>query len=174
MNDTADILNNQALELANSGQYSEAIICLKEAISLQKWNSNLWYNLAITYRDSGDVDMAIETAIAAFFLDDSDIDVINTLATLYLSIKDYELAKTYCDLGINAHPENSQIWNTLGVVCFNTNRLFDASTAFEKAISINPYYYDALFNLRDTYEELGNKKGAYVCEQQMKRLSKTN
>lgn len=174
MIENAETLNCQALELASSGQYTEAIACLKKAIGMQKWNSLLWYNLAITYRDSGDIDMAKETAIMAFDLNDEDIDIIDTLATLYLSTGDYEQALKFCEAGINVHPENARIWNTFGVICFNTKEYEAASSGFERAISIDPYYYDALYNLRDTYQELGNKKGASVCEQQMKRLSKSN
>ena len=46
----------------------------------------------------------------------------------------------------------------------------DAAEAFEMALSIYPNYYDALFNLRDTYLELGNKTGAKECTECMKRL----
>ena len=38
------------------------------------------------------------------------------------------------------------------------------------AISIYPQFYDALFNLRDTYLELGNKTGADECSAIMKNL----
>ena len=45
-----------------------------------------------------------------------------------------------------------------------------ACEAFENAVTINSYYYDALFNLRDTYEELGNKAGYQMCVEQMKNI----
>ena len=37
---------------------------------------------------------------------------------------------------------------------------------------LNPYYYDALFNLRDTYEELGNSNGAADVASRMKEIEK--
>ena len=42
--------------------------------------------------------------------------------------------------------------------------------AFERSVSINPYYYDALYNLRDTYDELGNKAGKEICQERLQKL----
>ena len=59
----------------------------------------------------------------------------------------------------------------MGVVYFNRSDYDLASEAFEHAITIHPYYYDALYNLRDTYAELGNKAGVEMCKEQMKQVS---
>ena len=61
----------------------------------------------------------------------------------------------------------------LGVFYFSEEKYEDAAEAFEMAISIYPQFYDALFNLRDTYLELGNKTGADECTTIMKNLKKT-
>ena len=48
---------------------------------------------------------------------------------------------------------------------------FEAAVeAFEMAISINPAYYDALYNLRDAYLEIGNVKGSRECDELLKNL----
>ena len=44
------------------------------------------------------------------------------------------------------------------------------SLAFEQAVSLYPHYYDALYNLRDTYAELGNKVGQAECARLMAQL----
>ena len=49
----------------------------------------------------------------------------------------------------------------------------EAAQAFELAVSIYPRYYDALYNLRDTYLELGNKQGAKECTECMKNIKPT-
>ncbi len=174
MLETVETLNTQAIEFASNGDFREAIACLKKALGMQKYNSLLWFNLGVTYRDAGETDAAKEALLMAFEIDDEDIDIIEMLASLYQSTGDYAEALKFCMLGTCLYPENARIWNTLGVVFFNTRDYEEACNAFEKAVSINPYYYDALYNLRDTYEELGNKKGAAVCREQMKHISQDN
>lgn len=53
MKENPDSLNSQAIELASQGAYVEAIACFKRAITMVRDSSLLWYNLGITYRDAG-------------------------------------------------------------------------------------------------------------------------
>ena len=41
---------------------------------------------------------------------------------------------------------------------------------FERALCFNPYDANALYNLRDTYEELHNHVGAKECEKRLNEL----
>ena len=66
---------------------------------------------------------------------------------------------------------NSRLWNTLGVIFFNQEEYESAAEAFERAVSINPYYYDALYNLRDTYDELTIEAGKAVCQEKLSNLT---
>ena len=53
MIETVERLNNQAIILAKDGSFKEAIACFARALTIEKDNSLLWYNLALTYRDAG-------------------------------------------------------------------------------------------------------------------------
>lgn len=163
-------LNAQAIELASKGQYIEAIACLKRAISLEKHNHLLWYNLGITYRDAGNLSAAKSALLNAHEINDEDDEVIETLALICFNQGRNEEAMSYCFEGLAGNSQNARLWNTLGVIYFNMNDFSMAAEAFENAIIINPYYYDALFNLRDTYDELGNKAGYQMCVEQMKNI----
>ena len=55
MTENPDVLNTQAIDLAAKGDYDEAIACFKRAIYMENSNHLLWYNLGITYRDSGNL-----------------------------------------------------------------------------------------------------------------------
>ena len=66
MKENPEILNSQAIELASHGQYVEAIACFKRAITIARDNSLLWYNLGITYRDAGMMQLA-KDALPRFF-----------------------------------------------------------------------------------------------------------
>lgn len=170
MKENVASLNTQAIELASSGQYFEAIACLKRAISIEKNNYLLWYNLGITYRDAGDFYAAKSALLKAHEINDEDDEVIETLALVCFNQGCNEEALSYCLEGLANNSQNAHLWNTIGVIYFNTNDFPMACEAFENAVTINSYYYDALFNLRDTYEELGNTAGYQMCVEQMKNI----
>ena len=67
MIETVERLNNQAIILAKDGSFKEAIACFARAITIEKDNSLLWYNLALTYRDAGQLKEA-KDALFIFLL----------------------------------------------------------------------------------------------------------
>ena len=121
-------------------------------------------------QDAGKQDEALLALERAYEINPEDEDTINSLAVLCFRRDDLARALIYCADGILLNPENPQFWNTLGVVYFNQQNYEDASIAFEHAVMRNPYYYDALFNLRDTYEQLGNKNGYEECQKRLQEL----
>ena len=172
MLENPELLNNQAVELAQNGSYTEAIACFMRAISIQKNNANLWYNLGVTYRDSGNAEHAKMAFLQALDIDPVDECTIEALSEICFQKSEFVEAMTYCWEGLDLNPFNSHLWNTLGAVNFNMENFEDASSAFEQALFLNPYYYDALYNLRDTYIELKNFAGAEVCQQKMKEIKR--
>ena len=172
MLENCEKLNNQAINLASKGNFEEAIACLKRAITIEKENYLLWYNLGITYRDAGDLYNAKVSVEKAFIMNPEDPEVIETLALLNLNLGFIDETMRCCALALHINPENAHIWNTIGVVNFKHGNYTDASEAFEHALVVNPYYYDALYNLRDTYEELGNKAGYEECCARLKMWNK--
>lgn len=170
MLETPENLNTQAIELASQGYYKEAVACLNRAITIDKKNYLLWYNLGITYRDMGKIRDAKKAFLQAYNINDIDQDLLETLSVLCFEMKDLDEAFRYCYEGLDLNPTNPRCWNNMGVFNFAEEKYEDAAEAFEMALSIYPNYYDALFNLRDTYLELGNKTGAKECTECMKRL----
>lgn len=173
MTERPDVLNNQAILLAGDGDYPSAIECFKRAIIIERDNYLLWYNLGVTYKDSGDNKNAIDALKRAHQLAPDNIDITETLATLYVHEHKLSAATDLCDEGLKENPFESRLWNLMGVVLFNKELFKDASECFENAVSINPMYMDALYNLRDTYEELKNNFGKQECEKKIKELMRT-
>lgn len=171
MIERSDKLNNQAILLASDGSYTEAIACFKRAIIIEQNNYLLWYNLGVTYRDCGKLDEAVASMKKAWQLKKDNSEVLETLATLCLQLKNIKDAIYYTNIGLNQFPDNPHFWNLMGVCFFQEKQYVEASESFELAVSENPYYLDALYNLRDCYEELGNIKGSKICDQRIKELS---
>lgn len=173
MLESCEKLNNQAIELASQGDFNEAIACFKRAISIENQNPMLWFNLAITYRDSGDMKAAHSALETSFSMNPYNDEVIETMADVCFHLKKYDEAFKYCVFGLNVNPYNSHIWNNMGVIYFNQKNYGGAEEAFEQALTLNPYYYDALYNLRDTYSELNNPEGAAECNKRLKEIRKS-
>lgn len=173
MQETSENLNIQAIELTSQGFYKEAIACFKRAIVIDKNNYLLWYNLGITYRDSGHPKDAKNALLQAYKLNDIDEELLETLSLVCFSLKENDDAFMYAMEAIDLNPMNARCWNNVGVFYFSEEKYEDAAEAFEMAISIYPQFYDALYNLRDTYLELGNKTGADECSAIMKNLKKS-
>ncbi len=174
MIESPENLNIHAIDLANQGCFPEAIACFKKAINFDNTNFLLWYNLGITYRDSGDLESALESLLNAFLLDETDEELIETIATIYHTQGNIDEAFSFCARGLDLNQNNAKFWNLVGVLFFSRTEYSQASTAFESAVTIDPFYYDALFNLRDTYEELGNNAGQEICEERMKSIKNGN
>lgn len=170
MIERADKLNNQAIILASDGDYSSAIACFRRALILEQTNYLLWFNLGVTYRDSGDLEQAENSLEKAFFLAPENEEVLETYATLCLENNKLTKAFELCIQGLDLNNENSHFWNLMGVIFFKKEAYDDASEHFEIAVSLNPYYKDALYNLRDTYIELNNKVGIDECNKKLKNL----
>ncbi|MCM1321557.1 MAG: tetratricopeptide repeat protein [Bacteroides sp.] len=171
MTESSENLNIQAIELASRGEYTEAIACYKRAITIDRENYLLWYNLGITYRDAGNLKLAREALIYSHSLEDTNEEVLETLAVICLTMEEFEAAFSYCAEALELNPDNAHVWNIIGVVYFSKGEYEQAASAFEQAVSLYPHYHDALFNLRDTYQELKNKKGVQECDIKLKQIS---
>ena len=172
MIERSDTLNNQAIILASDGAYTEAIACFKRAIVIDKENYLLWFNLGVTYRDAGKLEDAENALEMAFRIAPEKEDVGETFATICLMQKKLSKVQPICMESLDLNPLNPHMWNLLGVSDFQSENYEEASSYFEQAVSINPYYMDALYNLRDTYSILENKKGEAACDARIRELGK--
>lgn len=171
MIERSDMLNNQAIELASTGNFSDAIACFKRAIFIEKSNYLLWFNLGVTYRDAGDLENARKALYTAYQINPVNEEVIETYATICFNLNQIETSIQLCEEGLDYNPLNAHLWNLMGVNYFRSEKYQTAAECFEQAVWINPYYSDALYNLHDTYEELGNSIGVSECKNRIKDLN---
>lgn len=172
MLENSEKLNNQAVTLAAKGEYDDAIACLKRAITVENENALLWFNLALTYRDAGNISQAKAAIEYAHTINPHDEEIIETLAVLCISAGALDEALFHCTDGLELNPMNPHFWNTAGVIHFNRTEYQMAADCFEHAVSLDPHYYDAVFNLRDTYEELENRVGFQECVRLLASIKK--
>ena len=80
MLESADFLNNQAIELTSRGNFTEAIACYKRAITIERENHLLWFNLGITYQKQGDLRRAKSALSTALEMNPDDQESAEQLA----------------------------------------------------------------------------------------------
>ncbi len=165
-------LNNDGILFAQKGNYKKAISCFKKAIEIKNDNPLFWLNLGITYRDFNKIDLAIEATLQAHKLDLQNHEITNTLIQLFINNSELEKASDLCQKILAADDKNSKTWNLLGIIYFKSELYSKAQNCFETALSIDSFFADALFNLRDTYFELGDEEKAIECDKKFKQLEK--
>jgi len=122
----------------------------------------------LSFLDStGDKDKAIaylETQLAGR---PSDLALINQIATLYQKKGDFTKALEYFEKRANMDPENKETWYTLGVNCWarsyhggvtvsqeEREQVVDEGiVALDKALAIDPDYFEALSYINLIYRE---------------------
>jgi Flp pilus assembly protein TadD len=169
MEETAENLNDCAVSLAGEGNHSEAIACLKKALAMEPSNSVLWFNLSLSYRALGHREDAKNSLIHAAESNPLDADILDTLGVVLHELGEDESADAAYHAALEIEPGNGRIWNNLGVLRFGQENYADACKSFEKAVTLIPDFDDALYNLRDTYDELGRIADRDKCAQILKK-----
>jgi tetratricopeptide (TPR) repeat protein len=150
--------NNKGAELSAKGKYDEAEQNFKLALELAPDDPFVLYNIGFVLLKKGD-----KKEFAKWFglaLDNANSNQKGALALdcglACFEASLYKEAEKYYDIAAPLCADNSaEYWNRVGVLSFVTKKYEKAKECFEKAISLEPDHADALYNLADTYDELG-------------------
>jgi tetratricopeptide (TPR) repeat protein len=116
---------------------------------------------------TGDKDKAITYLEKQLATRPSDLSLINQIATLYQKKGDFTRALEYFEKRANMDPTNKETWYTLGVNCWarsyhgglavsqeEREQVVDKGImALDKALAIDPNYFDALSYINLIYRE---------------------
>lgn len=171
MKESAEFFNDTGVHMSMQGLYTEAIACLKKGLSLEPQNSLLWLNLGLSYYAADMQDDSRYALIKSLKYNPYEADTWDTLGLVLHQGGDIEHAKQAFQSAIKLEPTDGRIWNNYGTLLFNSENYADARKAFETAIMFAPDFGDAVFNLRDTYEELGIKDLAEKCNSILEDLN---
>ncbi|MDR3509722.1 MAG: tetratricopeptide repeat protein [Caulobacteraceae bacterium] len=96
----------------------------------------------------------------------------NNLACALRDLHDYEGAIGVLRPAIQAHPESSPLWNTLGTILSEQGQSANAMIFFEEALRCEPSFAKARYNLANAKLDIGDLEGALAdCEAAMKIAS---
>ena len=156
--------NNKGAELSAMGKYDEAEENFKLALELAPDDYFIPYNIGFVFLKKGDkkefikwFDLAFENANKLVTIDAGNLK--RTLALdcglACFEAAIYNEALKYYDIAFSLGESSDEYWNRVGVLSFVTGKIEKAKECFEKAVSLKPDHADALYNLADTYDELG-------------------
>ena len=169
--ETAFSLNNSGIALTEANRPCDAIPLFRKALGMEPGNPLLWLNLGIAQQRTGDYEGAIDSFQKALGIDSSLAEAWLSMGLIYYEMNEFELCENYYHCAISHDESDPRLWNNLGVLYFTLHNFTEARLSFEKAVSLMPHYYDALYNLRDTCRELGDYRAAAEFERALSGLS---
>jgi len=172
--ETANNLNSSGIALTEANRPNDAIPLFRKALGMEPENPMLWLNLGIAQQHTGDYEEAIDSFHRALNIDETLSEAWLSMGLIYYEMEEFELCENCYRSAIMHDENNPKVWNNIGVLHFSRGILDEARSCFEAAVSLAPYYYDALYNLRDTCRELGDYRAAAEFEQALSGLSDRN
>lgn len=153
--DPSSWLSHNLLGLAyDQGQrHAEAITAYKTALALRPREPGVLNNLGLAYALSGDHEAAIQAYEQAVAAGSAPPKLYNNLGVAYAHRQRYADALKSFKKATDEH----RAYNNLGTVLFSMGNPKQAAACFEKAIELNPQFYEkATENLRQARQALGN------------------
>jgi tetratricopeptide (TPR) repeat protein len=170
---SADTLNTQGIEYSHSGKYEKAIFAFTTALELEPANPRIIYNMALVFIKKEDWHTAEELLRRAIELEDDQADYYNDLGLCLYRQSDKSGAVESYEKALELDPTHSVAWNNRGVVYFQEENYIKAEEAFRTSVNLDSDWEDSWFNLRDTYEMLGEREKWKSAHKQYKKLKKS-
>jgi tetratricopeptide (TPR) repeat protein len=170
-NKRAEELVFQGVCHARKGKHLKAVESFSEALELIPENPVVCYNLALEYLAVKEPELALSYLETALKSEPENPDYWCEKGIALYESQDYKGAEESYDLAIRFGGESSRLWNCYGVLRFISGQYRDAEEFFNRAVQLEPANRDAWFNLADTLDELGNRKGSQQARREYKRLS---
>lgn len=151
-----------------TGRYEDVILTIRDGNLFQmEHDPEIWNTLGLAYTRIGNFEEALKVYDTALHLNDRYPVAYHNLATVYGSLyarsRDAENFRRAVDnfkKAIELDPLNAHPLNGLGVIHWQAGLFEDALGFWEKAVSLQPDFDQALFNLGRAYLERGEKARA--------------
>ena len=145
---------------SEQGKGLKAKDCFRKALEILPEDPVISYNLALELMKDEEWRKALVLLNQSVCGEPDNPDYWCERGVALFHLEQYEAAEESCDLALTYGDESSHLWNSLGALYFVTERYEDAELFFRRSIELDKRNSDAWFNLADTLEERGNRKGA--------------
>ena len=147
----SELLIELALTYLEAGQFNKALNPLLRAAKLQPNNADVQKTLGKTYFALGDYERSASALEAAVKLTPKDFNSSFTLAITYLQQRQFTAARQVFDRMIAEFGQHPPIHIAIGRAFREAGRLPEAIEEFKRAITLNPQFPGAHYNLGLAY-----------------------
>lgn len=119
--------------------------------------------LSILARRKGDLEQALQFALAALKARPGDAFSLNNLGLCYLDLVRLEEAVSAFEQAGAARPDYAQIFHNLGTALYMLGRDLDAAKAFDRALATNPRSPESFLSLGQVMISQSNPAAAAEC-----------
>jgi tetratricopeptide (TPR) repeat protein len=142
------------------GDFKSAIQCYESALALSIDQADIANGLGrLAYR-LGKKELAVKLFALYHAARPDCIQGVNSLACVQRDLHDYAPAIETLRPAIEANPQSSLLWNTLGTVLAEQGDMATALTFFEEALRFDPAHPHALYNRANARLDQGDLDGA--------------
>jgi len=142
---------NAALCYEKADMTDMAIERYQDCADIQYQVPNVFLFISTLYRNSDNDEEALKVLQESRVSYPREQSLIIEELNIYLTNKDFERAKANLELAAEQDPTNEILWFSLGSVFDNLGNYDEAILAYQKAIGVNPEYFDANYNLGALY-----------------------
>jgi tetratricopeptide (TPR) repeat protein len=145
------IVYNAALAAKNAGQHDKAIKYFRKAIDLGYGGSDAYYLLKSEYVLVNDSNAAIRTLEEGFTRYPDTALILIEIVNYYLTAGDIDKGLQYLQLAEKQQSNNPSIYFAKGTLFEKSGNNEKALEAYNQAISVDPNYFNAWFNIGALY-----------------------
>ncbi|MGB7210649.1 MAG: tetratricopeptide repeat protein [Pyrinomonadaceae bacterium] len=143
------------------GQYKEAADAYRQAIKLEDYKPDTQYSLGLSLEKLNRTDEEILAYRRALLLKPDHANAIEKLGMAYLKLKRYADALTQFEQ-LKTYKPDAKTYNYIGESLIELGKAEESVDAFNNAVSYNPDFDKARYNLGRSYIKLGNRDMAQV------------
>ncbi len=167
----AEELVNRGIDFSRQGKHLKAAELFLQALELVPRHPVISFNLALEYLKLREPEQALSCLKNSTGGDPDNPDYWCETGVALYELKDYNGAEEAFDKAVSLGGETSRLCNSFGVLRFVTEDYSRAREFFSRAVTLDPGNADAWFNLADTFDVLGNRKGAGEARREYEKLT---
>ena len=146
---------NVAYAYLASGEQEEAIAPFEEAVDRGATDAQIFTFLGQLYRRQDQNQQAVQILEEGREIHPQDEDILNQLLNAYVATDQIQKARDSFRSAVQANPENEIYRYNYGSLLLQAQDYDAAIEQLEKAVSIDPNYASALYNLGAAYQNKG-------------------
>jgi tetratricopeptide (TPR) repeat protein len=170
-------LRDRAMKTAETGNYAEAILPLRQIVRNVPSDHDSWYMLAVCLDETGQHEEALscfDQALEHYPSNYVSIETLNSKGEALRKLGRLDEAIALYDEVLKHQPNHEFALNNKGICLKDLGRFDEARLVYHQALAAHPDSWRVLGNLGQLEARLGNQKSALECCDRLSNLPNKN